>query len=446
MLNRRQMLSRTVQGASLVALGPTVPGFLASSARAAAPGKDKVLVVLELAGGNDGLNTVIPYADDLYHKARPTLRIEKKDVVRVDDAIGLHPALRPLDKLLENGQLAIVQGVGYPNPDRSHFESMDIWQSADPRRRTINGWLGRALGGLKVSEGAVPAFYVGTERLPLAMQGPSAGVASLHPAKPLDVQLSGAPREEDGRNSGAPPTSVTRGESSKADPDAARRKLIRELTSGADADATDALQFVRRTSLQTLTTIDRLREIMGNFARPDGEYQLRGGEFTIVRQGLQYELQLVAAMIRAGIGARIYYVSLAGFDTHGSQATEHRQLLDTLAKAVRFFFQTLEESGDASRVLLTTFSEFGRRVEENGSEGTDHGSGSCMLVAGPGVKSGLVGKHPSLRPADLADGDLKFHTDFRQVYATLLDSWLEVDSRRVLDGKFEHVAMLKKSS
>src|SRR5262245_6656381 len=145
MLTRRQLLERTLQGASLVALGPAVPGFLANSARAAVPGKDKVLVVLELAGGNDGLNTVIPHADDLYYKARPTLAIAKKDVVRVDDTIGLHPALRPLDRLLEKGQLAIVQGVGYPNPNRSHFESMDIWQSGDPRHKATNGWLGRTV-------------------------------------------------------------------------------------------------------------------------------------------------------------------------------------------------------------------------------------------------------------------------------------------------------------
>ncbi len=140
---------------------------------------------------------------------------------------------------------------------------------------------------------------------------------------------------------------------------------------------------------------------------------------------------------------RIYYVSLGGFDTHSSQAAEHRQLLATLAGAVRSFFQGLEESGDDARVLLMTFSEFGRRVQENGSEGTDHGSGSSLLVAGPGVKGGLVGKHPSLRPGDLDEGDLKYHTDFRQVYATLLDRWLEADSRRVLDGKFEHLTLLK---
>jgi uncharacterized protein (DUF1501 family) len=442
MLTRRQMLRRTFGGASLVALGSTVPGFIAASAKAAEAGKDKVLVVLELGGGNDGLNTVIPYADDLYHKARPTLRFQKKDIVRVDDAIGLHPALQPLGRLLEKGELAIVQGVGYPNPNRSHFESMDIWHTADPRRKLTNGWLGRTLGGLKLSEGGVPAFYVGTERLPLAMQGPSAGVATLHPAKSFELQLSGAVQEEDGRFPGSRPEATKTKSGEQVDPDAARRKLIRELTP-AGTGANDALQFVRRTSLQTLTTIDRMREIMNSFNRPDGQFERRGNSYAYVREGLPYELRLVAAMIRAGIGSRIYYVSLDGFDTHSSQAAEHRELLNAVANSISSFFQELGESGDASRVLLTTFSEFGRRVQENGSQGTDHGSGSCMFVAGPGVKAGLVGKHPSLRTDDLDDGDLKHHTDFRQVYATLLDRWLEVDSRHVLDGKFEHVALLK---
>src|SRR5262249_37472951 len=152
-----------------------------------------------------------------------------------------------------------------------------------------------------------------------------------------------------------------------------------------------------------LTTIDRLQQIMGKFERPQGNFERRGNSFAMVREGLHYELQLVSAMIRAGIGSRIYYVSLDGFGTHGQQAAGHRRLVETLAGAVNTFFQELESSGDASRVLLMTFSEFGRRVEENGSEGTDHGSGSCLFVAGAGVKGGLVGKHPSLRPADLDD-------------------------------------------
>ena len=182
------------KGSSLVALGPTVPGFLASAARAAEPGKDTVLVVVEMTGGNDGLNTVIPYADDLYHAARPTIRLSKEQVVRVDDHVGLNPGMRSFEKLLSDGQLAIVQGVGYPNPDRSHFESMDVWQTADPSRKVGGGWLGRGLDSVRVAAGQIPGIYVGTQQLPLAMRGSATGVPTVHPSKPYDLDLALQPR------------------------------------------------------------------------------------------------------------------------------------------------------------------------------------------------------------------------------------------------------------
>ena len=194
MFDRRQFLARSLKTSSLVALGATAPGFVARTARAAAPGKDTVLVVLEMTGGNDGLNTVVPYADDLYHKARPTLRFTKEQVVKVDDHVGLHPgAAAAWSGCSSEGQLAVVQGVGYPNPDRSHFESMDIWQSADPKRQIRSGWLGRGLGGMKFSAGAVPGVHVGTEQLPLALAGASTGVPSIHPSRPYDLELEVQP-------------------------------------------------------------------------------------------------------------------------------------------------------------------------------------------------------------------------------------------------------------
>src|SRR5947209_3634620 len=179
MFTRRQFLTRTLRGASLVALGPVVPQFVARTAQAAAPGKDTVLVVLELTGGNDGLNTVIPYGDDLYHKARPTLRQTKDVVIRLDDHVGLHPGMQGLRPLWDAGQLAVVQGVGYPNPDRSHFEAMDVWQSADPRRATPTGWLGRASGGIENRSGGVPILHLGNNKLPLFDSGTGGGAVSV---------------------------------------------------------------------------------------------------------------------------------------------------------------------------------------------------------------------------------------------------------------------------
>src|SRR5207248_7005283 len=171
MFTRRQFLTQTLRASSLVALGSAVPQFVARTAEAAAPGKDNILVVLEMTGGNDGLNTVIPYADDLYHKARPTLRQTKDKVVRLDDHVSLHPGLGGLRPLLDTGQVAVVQGVGYPNPDRSHFEAMDIWQTADPKRATPSGWLGRAVATAKNPTGGIPILHVGPGKLPLAVTG-----------------------------------------------------------------------------------------------------------------------------------------------------------------------------------------------------------------------------------------------------------------------------------
>ena len=259
MFTRRRFLDRTLKGSSLVALGPTVPGFLAARPRAAEPGKDNVLVVVEMTGGNDGLNTVIPYADDLYHAARPTLRLTKEQVVRVDDHVGLNPGMRSFEKLLSDGQLAIVQGVGYPNPDRSHFESMDIWQSADPTRKVGSGWLGRGLGSVRVASGQIPGIHVGTQQLPLALRGSATGVPTVHPSKPydLDLALQPATRTATSSPSDRRPGRRARGRQAPGRPPRADRRPRRSSRRRRD----DLRQFVRRTSLQTYATIEDLRKI-----------------------------------------------------------------------------------------------------------------------------------------------------------------------------------------
>lgn len=441
MQTRREFLKRTLQGSSLVALSASVPGFLASTARAAEAGKgDRILVVLEMTGGNDGLNMVVPYADDLYHKARPTLGLKKEDLLVVDDHVGLNNSMSALEGLIEKKQLAIVQGVGYPNPNRSHFESMDVWQSADPAGKVTSGWLGRSLGELKFAAGGIPAFHVGQGELPRAMRGSSAGVPSFNTDRPFGLDLGDEffghrpPDNPDGID-------AFRGKS-PAQP-GARRKLIEELTAAKRAPGGNPLQFVQRASLDTYATIERLGAIMKeDFQLPEASYRFVGGDYKMSRSGLVYELSLVARMIAAGFGSRLFYVAVDGFDTHGDQRADHDELLATVAQGIGTFFDQLAESGHADRVLLLTFSEFGRRVAENGSKGTDHGAGSCLFVAGPKVRGGPIGKHPSLADGDLDSGDLKHHIDFRQVYATLLDRWLACDSRRVLGERFEHVPLL----
>jgi uncharacterized protein (DUF1501 family) len=410
MLNRRAFLVRSLRGTSLLAVGSVVPQFLVNTARAAEAGNDRVLVVLEMTGGNDGLNTVIPYADDLYQKARPTLRQTKEQVVRVDDHIGLNGSMRAFEKLLQNQQLAIVQGVGYPNPNRSHFESMDIWQCGDPTSKQATGWIARSVPDLFDKKGNVPVMQVGPQRLPLALSGAASGVVSIDGMNPFRLELGGGSAAE------------------RKD----QRKLLDDLTQQKRESGGDLLQFVQRRQTQTFYALDRLQEV------------LRAERAAVGLNSLNQKLQLVARLIEKELGTRVFYVSIDGFDTHANQANNHASLLADIATSVNDFFTRLKDhGGHDKRVALMTFSEFGRRVHENGSKGTDHGSGSCLFVAGPGVKGGLVGKHPSLK--DLDDGDLRYHTDFRSLYATLLDDWLGCRSETVLGTKLAKLDLIRKT-
>jgi len=416
MSHRRDFLGRALGGSALLAAGPVVPEFLArAAAQTPASDKDTILVVVELAGGNDGLNTVVPYGDDLYHRARPTLGLTRREVLRIDDYHGLHPRLTELKQMYDNKQLTVVQGVGYPNPDRSHFESMDIWQLADPGRAQTNGWLGRTIPAMRAREAGVPGMFVGQDRLPVALQGADGGVISLADRASFRLQLTG---------NAAP-----------------RRRLIEELNGGTDGGELTA--FVRRRQLQTYASLQKIEEALrdiqpanGQPRRPD-QPQQPGNDLA----NLGGKLNLIGRLIQKGLGTRIYYVSLAGFDTHSSQADVHADLMQEVSNSIGQFFGQL--GTEAGRVVLMTYSEFGRRVRQNGSRGTDHGSGSNLFVAGPKVVGGLVGRHPRLD--DLVDGDIRFHTDFRRVYATLLDQWLGVESRLVLGQVFEPLPLIDKA-
>jgi uncharacterized protein (DUF1501 family) len=427
MQDRRDFLTQTLGGTSLLALGSVVPEFLANTAIAAEKtekAKDTILVVIEMAGGNDGLNTVIPFADDLYHKARPKLGMGKKEVLKLDDYCGLHPRMSGMKNLYDSKRLAVIRGVGYPNPNRSHFESMDIWQLADPSQVQTTGWLARTIPGMSIKDAGVPGMFIGEDRLPVALQGADGGVISLADRANFKLQLTGNEKS--------------------------RKKLIEDLNSNTDSDPSkaDLASFVRKRHLQTYTSLQKIEDAL---KQESPQEQNQGG----FRRGpdpnslttLNGKLGLIARLIQKGLGTRIYYVQLAGFDTHANQEKPHGDLLFELSNSVSNFFNALGSSEVADRVALMTYSEFGRRVKENGSLGTDHGSGSCMFVAGNKVAGGLIGKHPSL--SDLTDGDLRYHTDFRRVYSGLLDDWLGVESRGVLHDTFEKLTLIdmnKKSS
>jgi uncharacterized protein (DUF1501 family) len=404
---RREFLKTS----SLVAWGLSVPAFLSRTAVAAPlagkPGaKDTILVVVQLTGGNDGLNTVIPFKDTEYAKLRPTLKQPEGQIKKVNDSIGLHPTMDGLAGLLQDQALCVVQGVGYPNPDQSHFRSMDIWQAASTADNAAEGWIGRALKGLP----AAPSFHLaGTnESAPLALTGAPVRVPSITSLEDFQLQIlaaSGADKKQ-------------------------QRELIENVAQPASSKP-GLLDFVQRTAVNTYASSRRLQEVGKNY-QPKVPYP---------NTPLANRLKLAAQIVNADLGARIFYVSIDGFDTHANQATAHANLLRTVSEAMTAFYKDLAARGHKDRLLMMTFSEFGRRAKENGSKGTDHGSAAPMLLVGGRVKPGVVGEHPSLTKLEM--GNLKHHTDFRQVYAAVLDRWLGVPSKEVLGQEFKPVGILK---
>jgi uncharacterized protein (DUF1501 family) len=389
-----------LRSATLIALAPTVPGFLAATARAARSERDgRILVVIQLDGGNDGINTVVPFADDGYAKHRRVLRLPTAQLVKVNDKVGLHPAMGDAGKLLESGRLAIVQGVGYPNPNRSHFESMAIWQTArfDPEERNNLGWLGRALDGRGQTGGVPASMFVGGGQLPVALRGRRSIASAL--TRPEDFLLNPLAKPKQ--------------------------------ASSAEEVKDDLAAFVRRNTLDAYATADRMAEVV---AAKD-----TGARYPTT--GLASQLQLMARLIKADAGTRVFYARQGGYDTHAGQLGPHGALLGELAGAMRAFLDDLAAAKLAGRVVLLTFSEFGRTVEENDSAGTDHGTAGPVLLAGPALKPGLVGSTPSLLRLDAKHGDLTTTIDFRQVYATVLEDWLGLASKPVLGGAFEKLPL-----
>lgn len=401
MLRRRDLLKHC----SLIALAPTVPGFLARLARAAEVGaKDRILVVVQLDGGNDGLNTVVPFSDECYARHRDKLRLNPKDVIKLNENVALNAAMRAAADLYHSQRLTIVEGVGYPNPNRSHDVSMAIWHTArfDPAEHKSYGWLGRALDTkadeadrsapalLRVGDGALPTAVIGRR----AIAGGFSRLDELAATGDLGRRLAAE---------------------------------IKPADAAATQNASDTLaDFARRATLDAYATADSVSRAAAKTAG-------RGYPTTALGQ----HLGTIARLIEAELPTRVYYANQSGYDTHAAQLPQHATLLRELSEALKAFLDDLAASQLSDRVLVLCFSEFGRRVSENASQGTDHGTAGPVLLAGGGTRAGLVGARPSL--ADLDSGDLKMTVDFRRVYATLLDDWLGVDSQVVLGDRFERL-------
>ncbi len=414
MFSRRELLK---QGLLPVFAGSAVPTIFANGIAAAAADSpsaapsDRVLVLVQLAGGNDGLNTVIPYQDGAYHDARPTLR-QDKGVLTLNAQLGLHPNLKGLKASWDAGQLAIVQGVGYPTPNLSHFASMSIWETASVNGGIGDGWLGRYLNYLdQVGENpnhALEGVSAGTLVAPeLRSKSPVLALQSLSNFRIQPVNEHGT----------------------MVDVENPLMKFYGAFKSAGPAPYGALFDTTLQEALQTSKTL----------RATDATYQAKATY--PAKSPIASSLKLVAETIVSGLGVRVAHVTLGGFDNHAREKPVHDKLLLDLDQALAAFMQDLQGHGFGDRVLVMTWSEFGRRVNENGSAGTDHGTAAPMFLLGAPVKGGLYGEQPSLSTLD--HGNLKFTTDFRSVYASVLQNYLKAPASDLLGGNFELLPLLK---
>lgn len=403
LISRRDLMKH----GGVIAIGLMAPRWLSTIAQAdmlriAKGGKamnDTVLVVCQFSGGNDGLNTFIPYANKLYYQYRPTIGIADGQVLHANEQMGFHPSMKAFAELYKAGKVAVINNVGYPKPNRSHFKSMEIWQSASPDSHMRNGWIGRYLDEQLTHGPSNPVVALGlsTEK-PLALSAKAASVpcfASLNDVK----ALIGDPSVE---------------------------QMLRDIQ-GKDAPAGSPTRVVQQASRSALDAMDVLNQQLGSYT-PKQKYN---------EDAFGRGFKQIAQLIATSPKTRIVYFSTGGFDTHARQADRQAELLGAFSDAVAAFQAEMEACGRADKVVVLTFSEFGRRVAENGSAGTDHGAAAPMFLVGKNVKGGMYGPIPDLQ--NLQNGDVAFTTDFRQVYAATLDQWMGGDSEIVLGEKFEHV-------
>ncbi len=400
------------------ALGATVLASLNPQLNRSAQAADRrrnadqpVLVIVELAGGNDGLNSLIPFDNDIYGRSRPTLRLRGNEVLKINDQLGFHPSLAGFRRLYDEGNFSVVQGVGYPNPNGDHDKAMLDWQSAQPHQTNRQtGWVGRAIDNCSpLSTSNVTAMLVGQTQQPFCLNAERAIVPSIHSLPDYTLQTNG---------------------NAKSRPDL-HRLLVEATELPRPRSNNRLLEVVQKNNLAAYAASQRIEQVIENRSTSAGNYP----QFPLARQ-----LSTIAQIIGADTGIRIFFTGfggdgIGGFDNHASQRDNHAALLRHLAESVAAFVDDLARQNLLDRVVLMTFSEFGRTLQENGRKGTGHGSAAPIFLAGGKLKGGLVGPHPSL--SELENGGPKHHTDFRRVYATMLKNWLGFDSRSVLGARFD---------
>lgn len=400
------IFTRAVEAAGLEA--GREPTVFRSADQQTDPLANRTLIVVQLAGGNDGLNTVVPYADGTYYQNRKNIGVPADQVLQLDDRFGLHPSLGGFKALWDQGKLGIVHGVGYPNPNFSHFKSMDIWQTANPEGKDNDeGWLAKLVKGVVDTRGHPFAGFAASGTLPPALLSPD------YPAPAVDnvqnFKVLPDPRYA-------------------ADAASRQQALVNLYTTlPGGSPFASALQTTEQGTLQS---IDALQKAHAGY-QPAVEYP---------KDGFSAGLKLLAETITGGLGVKVGYVTLGGFDTHSNQKNQQARLLQSLGDGLKAFWDDLAAHGAADNVMVMTWSEFGRRVGENGSNGTDHGSAAPMFLLGNGLKGGHWGDPVNL--GDLDKGNLKFTTDFRSVYATVMDGWLGAPAEKLLGARFPQLGFL----
>ena len=392
LFKRREFL----QVGSLATAASMVPNFLkAFERKAMVPPGNKVLVVLQLSGGNDGLNTVIPFRNDLYYKARPKIGISKELTLGLNDEVGLHPALKSFKELYDDGSLSILNGVGYPNPDRSHFRSMDIWHSASQSNEYLyTGWIGRYLDAQCAGCDKPTHALEIDDVLSMALKGESAkGLAMRDPRRLFNTS---------------------------------NEKYFKEVVSSYKKhDTEQPVDYLYKTMAETVSSADYIYQ----------QSKLHPSSSSYPKTELGRSFQTIASLIFSDINTKVYYVSLGSFDTHINQGAQQQRLFIEMNDSISAFVKDMKTNGRFGDVLITTFSEFGRRVSQNASGGTDHGTANNMFFIGGGMKQkGLLNEMPDLN--DLMEGDLKHQVDFKNVYATILRNWLNADDRKILGKEY----------
>ena len=371
---------------------------------------NRALVLIQLPGGNDCLNTVVPYNDEQYYDQRPSVRIEQDEVLTLDDELGLSPAMEPIKRLWDAGKVAIINGIGYPNPNRSHFRSIDIWHTAEPEKVGTEGWLGKVIRDLDPrAENVLTGVNFG-RGLPRALACRGVPVASVGNLETYGL----LPDIQD---------------------EAARAMALKAFsTMYGGAEGSDAVaQFLGQTGMNALKGADILRTAPQRYS----------SSIEYAANPIAQSLKNVAQVIFADLGTRIYYTQDGNFDTHAGELDAHAKLWRDVSTAIEDFMGDLKEHDREDDVIILVFSEFGRRVRDNGT-GTDHGSGGAAFVMGGEVKGGMYGEYPSLKPEDQVEGDLRFNNDFRSTYSTILDRWLGLDPTPIVNGNFEQLDFIRR--